>query len=642
MRLFEPGNIGSIEVKNRVVMLPMGVVGMMELDGRLSPRAIDYYIARARGGAGLIITGATRVEVATEPAFAQLVPRLDGLGQVARLTELCEAVHHYGAKIAVQLFAGTGRVGFFDTPVQPVSASAVPCFWDPNFTTRGLTVEEIEMIVRSFGIAAGICKIAGADGIAVTSFGGYLIDQFLTALWNKRTDQYGGDLDGRMRFPMEIISAIRGAVGEDFPIIYKFTPIHEIEGGRGLEEGLEIAKRLENAGIAALHVTVGCYEVWHRSLLGMYEPSASQIYAAEYVKEVVKIPVIAEGKLGYPDVAERVLQEGKADFVGLGRALLADPEWPEKVRQGRIEDIKPCIADLEGCHGRTAVGKTLGCTVNPITGMERDYVITPAETRKSVLVIGGGPGGLEAARVAALRGHEVVVWEKGIKLGGNMIPASVPGFKQDIRPLIDYFSTQVNKLGVKVVLMKEATPELVRETDPEVVIVATGASPLIPEIPGMAEDNVFSAVDLLLGKKEAGERVIVAGGAMVGCETAVYLAEKGKQVTLIEMTGQLLPEEINLHTKTALLNMIKESRVDVLTSTQLLEVTKEAAVVGTDGSKRQLAADSVVLALGFQPESTIRGALEGKVRQLFAVGDCVRPRRMLDAIWEGFHAGRLI
>ncbi len=645
MKLFERGKIGKMVTKNRIVMAPMGT-GLSDSDGGFSRRQIDYYVARAKGGTGLIMPGVCFVDTTLEGDSMGLLGlnRANSLGHLNRISELCDAVHHYGAKIAIQLSPGMGRIRFVspDSHLEPISASTVPCFWDPSVTTRELTIEEIKMLVGAFGVAAWMVKAAGADAIEIHGYGGYLTDQFQTALWNRRTDRYGGDLDGRLRFSMEIIGAARMAVGDEFPIIYKFTPAHYTEGGRDIEEGLEIAKRLENAGIDALHVALGCYEVLYRSFPCMYEPLACEIHLSEAVKKVVGIPVIAHGKLGRPDVAEKVLQEGKADFVGLGRPLLADPEWPQKVKQGRPEDIAPCIGDLEGCMGRLNEMKYVSCTVNPATGMEREYALTPAERRKSVLVIGGGPGGLEAARVAASRGHEVALWDKSATLGGKLRAASVPDFKQDLKLLVDYLSTQVNKLGVKVELMKEATPELVQQANPEVVIIATGAAPVIPQIPGMEGDNVFSAVDLLLGRKEAGERVIVAGGGVVGCETAVYLARKGKKVTIIEMMGQLIPEKLNPVSRMGLLNLVEDSKVEVLTGTKLVEVTGEGAVVEADGSRRELKADSVVLALGFETESTLRDSLEGKVPELFAIGDCAEPRKILHAMWEGFHASRII
>jgi len=643
MKLFEEGRIGSIVTRNRTVMCPMGTGRLSEQEGGLQ-RVIDYYVARAAGGVGLIITGASIVDTSMEAGFTQRASTGIETGeQLNWLRDLCNQVHRHGTKIAIQLSPGFGRLTTMPTDLpHPISASAVPCYWNRRVITRQLEVEEIERLVQACGTGAANAKAVGADAVEIHGYGGYLIDQFQTALWNKRTDKYGGDLEGRLRFSMEIITAMRNAVGPDFPIIFKFTPAHYVDGGREIEEGLEIARRLEAAGVDALHVDLGCYEVWYRVIPCMYEPPAPQIHLSSAVKGVVKLPVIAHGKLGVPGVAEKVLEQAQADFVALGRSLLADPEWPLKVQEGRLDDIKPCIGDMEGCLTATGPVPYATCSVNPQTGAEKEWVLTPAERRKSVLVIGGGPAGMEAARVAAIRGHQVTLWERSAQLGGTMRPASVPEFKQDIRRLIDYLSTQVNKLGIRVELEREATPEPVQQLSPDVVILATGGVPAIPPIPGIQGDKVCTAVDVLLGREEPGERIIVAGGGMVGCETAVYLSRRGKKVTVVEMMPRLVPEGASFIAKMGLLNLVKESDVEVLTSTKLLEVTGEGAVVSSDGVERVLQADSVVLALGFRPMSWLRDELEGKVPELHVIGDCNQPRKILDAMWEGFHTSRTI
>jgi len=644
VKLFDRGKIGEMVTSNRIMMAPMGIAGLIDLDQGFSRRAIDYYEARAKGGVGLIITGATYVDVTVDPGLVLMQQtRIDSVDHLGRLRELCDAVHQYGGKIAIQLSPGVGRIRppLPDTP-PPVSASATPCFWYPRLITRELTVDEIRTLVKAYATSAGIVKAAGADAIEIHGYGGYLMDQFQTALWNTRTDEYGGDLDGRLRFSMEIIDAARKAVGKGFPLIYKFTIDHHIEGGRDAAESMEVVKRLENAGVDALHITNGCYETWHVAIPCMYLPQACHSDYADAVKKVVNIPVIADGKLGNPETANKVIEEGKADFVSLGRPLLADPEWPQKAKQGRQDDIRPCIGDLDGCIGRSNEMEYLSCTVNPTTGMELEYALTPAEITKSVLVIGGGPGGLEAARVAAARGHQVTLWEKGGQLGGKLLAASAAEFKQDIRPLIAYLSHQLEKLGVKVELMKEATPELVRQLNPEVVVIAAGATPLLPAIPGIDGSNVFSAVDVLLGKKEPGETVIVAGGGMVGCETAVHLARNGKKVTIIEMMGRLMPEKMNPIARMGLSSLVNESNLEILTGTKLVKVTNEGVIVETGDSSRELKADCVVLALGFKPESALIDALEGAVPEVHAVGDCVKPGNIIDAIWGGYHTSRLV
>ncbi len=635
MKLFEPGRIGRLSIKNRIAMAPMGN-GLLESDGRLSQRAIDYYIARAKGGTGLIISGVTRVW--------QENPLVRG--HIRALNELTDAMHDYGAKFAVQLTAGSGRAGYrVSQPASvPVAPSVLPCFWDSSVMTHKLTIKEIEQLVQAFEFGAEIVRTAGVDAVELHGHEGYLFDEFQTALWNKRTDKYGGDLDGRLTFVREVIEAIKRGAGADFPIIYRFGLKHYLEGGREAEEGQEIARRLELAGVAAFDVDAGCYETHYWPHPTTYQPPGCMVDMAEMAKKVVNVPVMAVGNLQYPEVAERVLQEGKADFIILGRALLADPEWPNKVREvreGRTEDIYPCIGDNEGCCGRVTTGKYVSCTVNPMTGMEREFAIKPAEKKKSVLVVGGGPGGMEAARVATLRGHKVTLWEKGDALGGNLIPASVPNFKHDYRRLINYLSTQIKKLGVTIELGKEATPALVRKAKPDVVFIATGGTPLIPEIPGVKKKKVIDAIDLLLGKKEAGESVVVVGGGLVGCETALYLAQKGKKATIVarhDIAGDVF-EANQQH----LLKLLSDARMKVLTYTNTLGITDEGVTIADkSGNRSVLKADTVVLALGLEPDRRLFEALEGKLPEVYAIGDCVEPRKVINAIWEGFRLARLI
>jgi len=645
VRLFEPGKIGNMEVRNRIVMAAMGTRGLCELDGRFSQRGIDYYAARAQGGTGLIITGIMPfhvVESHLADGLWSFRPRVDSLVYVARLNELANAVHQYGAKIAAQLTAGFGRVAYMTVTSRPVAPSVLPCFWNHSVTTRALKIKEITSLIKMFGNAARVLKMAEFDAIELHGHEGYLFDQFKTTLWNKRTDKYGGDLEGRLRFSMEVIEEIRNAVGNDLALIYRFSVKHYLEGGRDIEESKEISHRFEAAGVDALHVDAGCYETWHWPHPPVYQAAGCMIDCAEIVKKVVKIPVIAVGKLGKPDLAEKVLEEGKADFIALGRPLLADPDWPSKVKQGKFEDIRPCIGDHDGCLHRIFSGRTLSCTVNPQVGMEKEYVLTPAEKPRQLLIIGGGPAGLEAARVATLRGHHVTLWERNDKLGGNLLPASVPAFKQDVRNLIDYFTTQILKLKVNVVLGKEVSAETIYKSNPEVLVLATGATSLIPKIPGVERKNVVTAIDLLMGKGEVGDRIIIAGGGVTGCEVAVYLAKKGKKVTIIEIMDKLLYEDISLANRMMLLEMVNNNRVDFMTCASLQEITKNGVVVSVNGDKKEIASDSVILALGMVSQSNLREDLIDSPFEVFSIGDCVRPRKIYNAIWEGFHASRLI
>ena len=643
MKLFEPGKIGKLSIKNRILMCPMGVGGLEEPQGGLSQRGIDYYVARAKGGTGLIITGLTRVSREIEPPLEDKLI-IDSKTCVTWLNELAEAVHDYGAKVAIQLTAGLGRVATLDLLkiAGAVAPSALPAFEDPTIMTRELSTEEIERLVHAFEFSAEILRLAGIDAVELHGHEGYLFDQFMTALWNKRTDKYGGDLEGRLRFPVEVIEAIKRGAGADFPVIFRFGLKHYIDGGREVEEGLEIARRLEAAGADAFEVDAGCYETWYWAHPPTTLPPGCMVDMAQMAKRVVKVPVIAVGKLGYPELAERVLQEGKADFICLGRALLADPEWPNKVKKGRLEDIRPCIGCHEGCLKRVFDVKYLSCAVNPATGMEREFTIKPAEKKKSVLVVGGGASGMEAARVTALGGHKVTLWEKGDALGGNLIPASIPDFKQDYRRLINFLSTQIKKLDVTIELAKEATTELILEMKPDVVFIATGSTSIVPEIPGVGKKMVVTAVDLLLGKREAGKSVVVVGGGLIGCETALYLAQKGKKLTIVEMLDGVMLDMYSAN-RMHLLKLLADANVSILTETKCLEIRDNGITIADKYGKRStLEADTAVLAVGLKSTEGLLEALKDKIPEVYAIGDCVEPRKVINAIWEGFRTARLV
>lgn len=648
-RLFQPGQIGTMEVKNRIVMAPMGQGAMQNPDGGFSERLRDYYEARAKGGVGLIMTGATLMTrvTNTELRRAGATLFLDST-YVGGASEVCDAVHRYGAKMCLQLTPGEGRLWSYGGEVPVAPTAGLRGVWNPKVVSRAATIEEIEKIVKDYGYVARLAKLAGFDAIEIRAYGGYFTDQFMSAIWNKRTDKYGGDLDSRLRFLMETIAVVRKAVGRDYPIIVKFTPAHYVSGGRELEEGLEIARRLEDAGVDALHVDKGCYEVWYHGMPSMHMPLANQIELAEVVKKVVKIPIIAHGKLGVrPEIAEKVLEEGETDFIALGRSLLADPEWVNKVAEGRLKEIKPCIGCMWGCLKRIFEGKYISCAVNPQTGMEREYQLAPAQHRKSVLVIGAGPGGMEAARVAALRGNTVTLYEKEMVLGGALRLASAPSFKKQIQMLIDYYSYQLPALGVRMQLGKNMDADSILQRKADAVIIAVGASPVVPEqISGITRGNVYTVEDVLLGKigvMQLGKNVVIVGGGEIGCEIALHLAETGSNlnIAIIEMLEQIMTDSF-ISVKLLLEQRLKDSGIQTLCNTRLLKVGEMNITIKREGLTTEMPADSVVVAMGYQGNTSLGKELKRKVVELYLIGDGKKPGRVLDAIWDGFHVGRIV
>ncbi len=647
MKLFEAGKIGKLNIRNRIYMLPMRPV-LLETDGSQSQRAIDFYLARAKGGVGIISTSLWMVERSLEAKMEDgrcVYPMADGFTYVDRISQLADALHDYDTKMVAQMSAGFGRIlppwcYSWQAPRSPIAPSTQPWMYDPKIIARELSIEEIQKLVKAFSRASQIMYSAGVDAIEIQGVSGYLIDQFMTSAWNHRTDKYGGNLDGRLRFLLEIIDAIKTGSGGNLPIIFRYSLFHEMPEGRDKDEGLEVARRLENYGVDALSIVIGC----HESKLGRTHTPFNPLgewanYSAE-VKKVVKIPVIAAGRLGYPELAEKILEDGKADFIGMGRGLLADPEWTNKVKQGREDEIITCIACGDGCQRRTNQNKYVSCTLNPLTGIEKELALTPAIIKKKVLVIGGGPAGMEAARVARIRGHEVTLWEKSDKLGGNLIPASVPDFKEDIRLITKRWSDQLKKLGVKVELNTRATPQAIKKVSPDVVFIATGSQPSIPPIPGIKQSNVVTAVDVLLGKKNIGENVVIAGGGSVGAETALYLAQQGKKVTLIEMTDKIAVEVFD-ESRGQLLRLLNENKVNQLTESTIQEILPDGVRIKTKTGEQKISGDTVILALGMKSDNSLTDQMQQSGFEVVNIGDCVKPRRIIDAVWEGFRRARI-
>jgi 2-enoate reductase len=647
-KLFEPVQIGKVAIKNRIAMAPMGNLwpGFVDPDGSLTQRVIDYYVERAAGGCGLIITGINRA-TNLEPIACPYVSQ----NTQPSFSELAEQVHYYGTRIFAQLTAGWGRVLYTVWGDKPFSASEVPAYWQPETITRALSLEEIKEIISSLGKAAKILKDAGIDGVELHGHEGYLIDQFSTAIWNKRSDQYGGRLENRLRFAIEILNSIKEKAGDDFPVTFRFGLKHYIKGlgsgalkeedfveaGRDIPEGLEMAKMLEKAGFDASHVDAGCYDAWYWSHPTTYQPHGSLVEMAEMVKKVVNIPVIAVGRLDIPELAEKTIKDGKADLIAIGRGLLADPQWPKKVHQGKVEDIRPCYACWDGCLSRGVnEHKPQSCSVNPAAGRERLYTLRRVDQPATVLVIGGGIAGMEAAWVSAMRGCKVVLHEKTNELGGHLLAASVPVFKQDLRRLIVWYRLQLEKLGVDIKYNLETTPEQVRQVKAEKVIIATGSIPVIPNIPGTGKPNVATCEELLLGKKSSGQKVVLIGGGLVGCETALWLAQQGKSVTVVEVLPEVATA-IFRPSRTMLLDILKAKKAKILTGTCAEEIRENGVIVRGQHSSQTLECDTVALATGLKSQRNLYDSLKNDITEIYVIGDSKEPRKIINAIWDAFH-----
>ena len=639
-KLFEPVTVGRLELKNRIVMAPINSHLGTELGG-VNERLINYYVERAKGGVGLIITDAMCVDWPVGKAGTSPL-RIDEWKYVNGLHDLTDAVHEYGTKIAAQLHhAGRQNSMLVCAEGQElVAPSPIPCLPTGGDMPRELTIPEIEELVNKFIMAAQRAKAAGFDAVEIHGAHGYLITQFISPHTNKRNDEYGGSFDGRMKFPLKIVEGTRAMLGPDYPILFRMCADEYIEGGINLEESKLIAQKLVEAGVDILDITSGIYEsppAWHAWIYPVYdmEPGC-RVYLAEEIRKAADVPVIASGKLSDPVLVEKVISEGKADLVAMGRGLLADPELPKKAFEDNLDDIRPCIYCDEACVGGLSNLWHIGCQVNAALGREREYEIKPAEQTKKVIVIGGGPAGMEAARVLALRRHDVTLFEKKDRLGGQLIPAAVPSFKRPIVSFTEYLKNQITKLNVDIQLGKEATPTLIEKINPDAVVLATGANELIPDMPGVNGENVVTATDLLLGNKEAGEKVAIVGGGQVGSELAWFLAEKEKKVTIIEM-GFAVASSVNLFSRFYLLNKLTEFGIDTQIGTTAKEITKYGVVVvDINGIEKFVEADTVVLAAGYVPNSDLSNQLKNTVKELYSIGDCVSLGKIGGAIHGGY------
>lgn len=659
-KLFEPIYIGNLEIKNRIAMAPINLTNVYPpSEGTVPRRVIDYYVTRAKAGVGLIITGVFKVEDEIERYERDGVRIWQVVTPQALpgLAELADQIHCFGGRLFVQLSAGPGRVArgdVIDSGFTPISPSPNPAYYRPNVTCRELATEEVEGIVGAFGRVAHMVASAGIDGVEIHGHEGYLIDQFATSLWNRRKDRYGGDLMGRLRFAIEILKAAKEAVGNDFPVTFRYGVKHFVrepwksslkpegfvEAGRDLDESIEVAKILEEVGYDALHIDAGCYDAPYWAHPPTYQPEACTIDLLGGVKGAVRIPIIAANKLGNPDTAEEILRQGKADIIALGRPLLADPEWPRKARENRDEDIRPCIGCHEGCLRLPALQSTpTSCSVNPSCCREAQYPPSRARSLKRVLVIGGGVAGMEATRIAAQRGHQVMLFERAERLGGHLREACVPEFKKDLGKLLSWYERQMNRLRIDIRIHSEVTPSMINDVDFDVAVLATGSVPHVPAIPGIEKPLVTNCCDVLSGKEEVGDRVVILGGGLEGCETTVWLAQKGKSVWVVE-TLDTVAVDIHSANRQMLLDMMEDLDVHILTESSIAEVLDDGVVLsGKAASRDFLACENLIVGVGLKPVRDLCEPLRGDLRSFYEVGDCRAPRNLHHAILEGFTVG---
>lgn len=648
MKLLEPGRIGTMEVKNRVVMAAMGAHGMHASDGSWTEEYITYYETRAAGGVGLITTEATFVTQALEPLSEGLF-NVASDKHLATMSKLAERLHNHGCKLSIQLTAGFGRVVPPPTVpegVKPVSASENRHYspvWpdDPDFICRAITTKEAAALAQSFGYAAMRCREAGADCVELHGHEGYLLDQFMTGLWNRRTDRYGGSREKRLTLAREAIAAIQRDAGPDFPIIYRYGVTHYLKGGREEEEGLWIAGELEKMGVSALHVDAGCYETHWWPHPPQFFPPATMVHLSEKVKQVCSLPVIAVGRLQYPDIAEKVLADGKADFIAIGRGLLAEPEWVNKVKAGTTSDIRPCLACHEGCKWQMIAFQPTSCALNPLCGHEIDRKLKPLTEKRSLLVVGGGPAGIVAACVGAERGFEVTLWEAADRLGGNLWPAAGPDFKHDIRDYIKYLTQLIDRLPITIVLNRQASADDIRRFGADDVIIATGARMEPLPFDGGTADSVLTAIQVFNGMEPKGHHVLVMGGGVMGTETAYYLARQGKKVTLTTRreSEELARELFDHNNRDMLLRMVKGADIDVLQKTVPVRLVDDGVIVDQGGAENKIPVDSVVYAGRLVAQNELYASLDDTTN-VSPIGDCVEPGRIMDAVWGGFQTVR--
>jgi 2,4-dienoyl-CoA reductase-like NADH-dependent reductase (Old Yellow Enzyme family)/thioredoxin reductase len=631
-KLFEPGRIGKLNLKNRIIMPPIGTHYTDE-KGEITDRMLAYYRERARGGCGLVIVQSSYFRAGGYPG--RLLIGEDRC--IPGLKRLVAGIHEEGAKAGIEITLHRGRRDHID----PATASET-VHPETGIKVRAMEIAELKKLVKDSGEASRRVKEAGFDCLMIHGGSGYLIPEFLSPRLNRRTDEYGGNVEKRARLALEVLLAIRKNVGMEYPILYRLSVDERMAGGFCINDAITVCRLLEEVGADCIDVTSGAAETNQWVTPNILMPRALNASFSQALKEKLKIPISITGGINDPYLAEEILKGGKADFIDLGRPLIADPEFPKKAMEGKAQEIRKCILCLR-CSEAVMKPPTgpLICTVNPAVGKEEEFEqrLHSAGKKKRVLILGGGPAGMQAAIIAAQRGNEVTLWEKENRLGGQLHLALLPPGKSEIISVIDSLERQLSKMKVSVHLHQEATVEEVLHCSPDVVIFAVGSKPRLPNIPGIEKNRVFHVIDVLTGKVEVGENLIMVGGGFIGCEAAEFLHEKGKKVTIVEVLPKLVSETYYTYSKT-IVDRLKERGIETFTSVQSEKITEKGMeIVTQNGQTIALYADTILCATGSVAEKTLSNLLRGKVKELYEIGDCREVRRIYEAISEGAEAG---
>ena len=637
--LTSPITVAGVSFRNRMFSAPMGGTDITN-DGCIGPKSTAFYELRAKGGAGAVTVSECMVHPQTDGSHAyHLDPAI--LNSLACATYTADAIRRHGAMPSLEL-SHSGM--FAGTYMTDKSRQKSMNQWGPSDTVRAdgvpvkaLTQDLIDDIVRAYGDVAAMAKRAGFEMVMIHGGHGWLINQFLSPLFNKRTDEYGGSLENRCRLAKEVLASVRKAVGPRFPIEFRMSGSEFVEGGYGLEEGIAIAKEVEDY-VDILHVSAGTYQktfgITHPS---MFEDHGRNVFLAAEIKKHVHVPVATLGGLNDPAQMEKIIASGQADIVYMGRALLADPFLPRKVAENRDDEIVRCLRCFT-CMAERAATSTRRCTVNPLIGRELEGdEIQPAPVKKKVLVVGGGPGGLYAAYTAARRGHQVVLCEKEAELGGILRSEQGVPFKREMYLLAGTYEKLARKAGVEIRLNTEVTPDLADRMEPDAVIIAAGSRPLVPPIPGLDGDKVVIVNNYYRQKDKVGDRVVVMGGGLAGCECAVHLGQEGKHVELIEMRDSLAPDA-NVRHRPLLLDQIDRC-VTVHTGYKAVRVTDQGVVCqDREGQEVLVEGESVICALGQRSRTDVVEALQDSAPFVCVIGDAAKVSTITNAVYWGYHA----